>query len=457
MSLSHARRISSTRSEDVFNHLLENVKSINKRAGLTSFAELELELHKTFAEAERQCMQRLLQQYDWNQPLFTSQGQVYRRASRNNKRYMTLAGEVVIQRSLYRTERNGPTHCPMEQNSGLIEGFWTPQAAKQAIHLVSQLTPAEAEGVFKEFGLMAPSKSSLDRLPKKLSKHWEANRQSLESRLQDAFEIPASATLCAVSLDGVLIPTRYPRILPSDSRWAEASCGTVSFFDNEGALLSTRYLARMPEHKKKTMKQQLAAQIQHVLTKHPELKVVKIADGARDNWTFLDEQVEAGECVLDFYHASQHLFSAMEALYGKGAVQASTAHKKYRDILLYDEKGIHKVINHLKYHQRSQPQLKALKTELTYFTRNKSRCHYARLKEQNKPIGSGIVESACKTVVQMRLKRSGQHWDDAGGQSILTFRAILRSGQLNDAWEYIKGFYLKPVELPENVVNFPRV
>ena len=62
-----------------------------------------------------------------------------------------------------------------------------------------------------------------------------------------------------------------------------------------------------------------------------------------------------------------------------------------------------------------------------------------------------------ETVVQMRLKRSGQHWDDAGGQSILTFRAILRSGQLNDAWEYIKGFYLKPVELPENVVNFPRV
>ena len=82
---------------------------------------------------------------------------------------MTLAGEVTIERSLYRTERNGPTFSPLELNTGLIEGFWTPQAAKQAIHLVSQLTPAEAEGIFKEFGLMAPSKSSLDRLPKKLN------------------------------------------------------------------------------------------------------------------------------------------------------------------------------------------------------------------------------------------------------------------------------------------------
>jgi hypothetical protein len=64
---------------------------------------------------------------------------------------------------------------------------------------------------------------------------------------------------------------------------------------------------------------------------------------------------------------------------------------------------------------------------MTYFSRYKTRCHYAQLKAQNKPIGSGIIESACKTVVQMRLKRSGQHWNDDGGQAILTFRAMLLS------------------------------
>ncbi len=59
----------------------------------------------------------------------------------------------------------------MELSTGMVEQFWTPQAAKQAVHLVSLLTPAEAETVFQEFGQMCPSKSSLDRSPKQLSHH----------------------------------------------------------------------------------------------------------------------------------------------------------------------------------------------------------------------------------------------------------------------------------------------
>jgi len=317
MSLSHAKLTTSSNTNEVISDLLKNVKLINKQTKSDTFSELELKLHQAFADAERQSMAHLLEHYDWDIPAFTSQGKIYRKTSRNNKRYMTLVGEVVVQRSLYRTERNGPTYSPMELNAGLIENFWTPQAAKQAIHLVSQLTPAEAEAVFKEFGLMAPSKSSLDRLPKKLSHHFETNRLSLDKILQDDITIPTAAKMCAISLDGVLIHTRYAHIIPTDSHWAEAACGTVSFFDTEGELLSTRYLARMPEFKKKIMKQQLAGHINTILNERPDLAIIKVADGARDNWTFLDNQIEHGECVLDFYHAAQHLHCAFELIHGK--------------------------------------------------------------------------------------------------------------------------------------------
>ena len=182
--------------------------------------------------------------------------------------------------------------------------------------MVSQLTPTEVESIFKEFGLINPSKSSLDRLPKKLSNHCEAQQLHLEEKLQKQFEIPEAARLFSVSLDGVMVHTRYSKILPGDSAWSEASCGTVSFFDDEGELLVTRYIARMPEHKKKTLKQQLAMQVHQVIKQRPELKLVKIADGARDNWTFLEEEIAQGECVLDFYHASEHLHNAMKIIYG---------------------------------------------------------------------------------------------------------------------------------------------
>ena len=166
-------------------------------------------------------MKQLLECYDWFVSKFHStDGQNYFHSSRNNKRYMTLAGEVTIERSLYRTQRNGTTYCPLELNSGLIEGFWTPQAAKQAIQLVSQLTPAEAESIFKEFGLMNPSKSSLDRLPKKLDNHCQRQSLNLETTLGEQFKIPEQARFAAVSIitliDGTLF-TINKVFLPADN------------------------------------------------------------------------------------------------------------------------------------------------------------------------------------------------------------------------------------------------
>jgi len=403
MSLSHAQSISSIPKQETFKQLSNDVSELYKNNNKAEFAEQEKQLHQYFANAERQCMAKLLEQYDWNYPTFTSGDTTYRKSSRNKKTYMTLVGNVTIERTLYRTTRNGVTYCPLELNAGIIEGFWTPQAAKQALHLVSLNTPAEAENIFKEFGLMSPSKSSLDRLPKKINEHWQSNRLTLEKQLMDKFNIPDEAALCAISLDGVMIATRYAQVLPGDSKWSEACCGTVSFFNHDGQLLNTQFLARMPEHKKKTLKEQLKNQLAQIKQCRPDLKILKIADGARDNWTFLDDEIEEGECVLDFYHASTHLHDAMEMVYGMNSLKTQAEFEKYRHILRNDKKGIDKVINHLKYLLRKDSKKANLKTEITYFTRHRTRCEYARLAKENKPIGSGIVEAACKTVLQNAL------------------------------------------------------
>jgi len=110
------------------------MKSLYQKTKIEGFAALEIELHQQFAKIERQCMAQLLKQYDWDYPSFYSDDKLFSRVSRNHKKYMTLAGEVSVERTLYRTVRNGATYCPMELNTDLIENFWTPQAAKQAIH-----------------------------------------------------------------------------------------------------------------------------------------------------------------------------------------------------------------------------------------------------------------------------------------------------------------------------------
>ncbi len=167
---------------------------------------------------------------------------------------------------------------------------------------------------------MSPSKSSLDRLPKQCSAQWEAQREHFEAQLHGAMTIPEAAVTVAVSLDGVMTPMKDgARAAKRDqgvaegkrtkgpAGYQEVGCATLSFHDVEGERLGTVRMARMPESKKATVKTMLAAEVAAALRQRPPLRVVKLADGAKDNWTFLSDELPAGEEIIDFYHAAEHL------------------------------------------------------------------------------------------------------------------------------------------------------
>ena len=67
-----------------------------------------------------------------------------------------------------------------------------------------------SEELFEKVGNITPSRSSLGRLPRKLSERWEADRAGFETTLREAMVIPEEAVSVAVSLDGVL-GFRYAR------------------------------------------------------------------------------------------------------------------------------------------------------------------------------------------------------------------------------------------------------
>ena len=77
---------------------------------------------------------------------------------------------------------------------------------------------------------------------------------------------------------------------------------------------------------------------------------------------------------------------------------------------------------------------------------------YADLRAHNLPIGSGVVEAACKTLVSQRLKRSGMRWRTEGGQAILTFRALCQSERFERAWPLLGETYQRSVTLPRKVI-----
>jgi len=468
MRVFHTAKADATTTDATIERLQAAVVKLRAGCGAQeSFESFENELHALFMQAEREVLAEELARLDVNRPQLMIDGQLHHRAVRSSETYTSAAGPVTVMRTLYRRGREVSV-VPLELRAGIVAGHFTPRAARQALWAVAHLTPQEAEGLFREVGNMSPSKSSLDRLPKACSALWEAHRPEFEAQLREAMSLPEAAAMVAVSLDGVMTPMKdgarcakraamfaAGKHTQGPAGYQEVGCATLSFYDAAGERLSTVRMARMPEARKASVKTMLAAELAEVLQQRPALRLVKIADGAKDNWTYLGEALPAGEEFIDFYHAAEHLKHAFEVAYGENTPKARTQFETYRHLLREEHEGVEKVIRAVAYLRGRYPRRTALATELDYFRRHRARMRYAEATAQGLPIGSGVVEAACKTLVTQRLKRSGMRWRHAGGQAILTLRSLVQSDRFDHGWRLLAQCYRANVAAPDNVVAFP--
>ena len=77
---------------------------------------------------------------------------------------------------------------------------------------------------------------------------------------------------------------------------------------------------------------------------------------------------------------------------------------------------------------------KALLKELRYFEKNALHMRYAKSRERNYFVGSGVVETGCPTVIDQRLKQSDRRWSVRGANAIIALRSCILSGRFEDFW-----------------------
>ena len=395
---------------------------------------------KMMNELGAQVLSATLSKWDIQADAVEYKGQRYNKAGCHIKEYQSVFGKIEVNRHIYRN-RSAQDHkslCPFEIQTGIVNGYWTAKAAELATFTMTELPSERSTNVINQLTDMEVCSSSVDLLMKNVGEIWEVNQQDFDLKLLNDFKVPQEAVSVAVSLDGVLIPTRCTRVLPCDSRYEEASCGTLSFFNEDEERVSTIQYGRSPEHKKATLKSQLKQAMDIILDRSPTLEVVKLADGSRDNWTFLEEQIPGDRNIIDFYHVSEHLKEGLDAYYGEKSIESSEMHALYRRKLKNNKTGAKQVLSYLQSLGRQKPNNKKLMEQVTYFSRNWKKMPYAKTKAEHLPIGSGIVEAACKTLVTQRLKCSGMHWDYEGAQSILSLRAANQSNWFEPAFDLIR-------------------
>lgn len=162
--------------------------------------------------------------------------------------------------------------------------------------------------------------------------------------------------------------------------------------------------------------------------------VVYLGDGATWVWKIARVNFPEAICILDYYHAAEHLASLANALYGEGTSESKKHFRKWRKGLLKDKIG--EIINQATADLPTRGQARKLaKKQIAYFRRNRARMQYQTFRAAGYFIGSGVVEAACKSVVGQRLKQSGMLWSVKGACHLLTVRCAVLSGWFKDFWD----------------------
>ena len=219
---------------------------------------------------------------------------------------------------------------------------------------------------------------------------------------------------------------------PEAGGYREAMTGNISLYDPNGERLHTIYLGATPEYGKAKFLLHLQDEINKIKNKYPTSLYIGLADGAANNWEFLNPNTECQ--ILDFYHATEYLagasysFSTLEA--ERKAWLHSVCHElkhtknAAQNILEQMKEQLDKIKDKKKIADITK---KKLTSAITYFTNQLPRMNYYEYTTKNLPIGSGVTEAACKTLIKQRLCHSGMRWKDKGASVVIALRALVKT------------------------------
>ena len=151
-----------------------------------------------------------------------------------------------------------------------------------------------------------------------------------------------------------------------------------------------------------------------------------VNDGAAWIWNIV--RMCYGNCVeiLDWWHAVAKLWLIAKHHFDAESVQATEWVSAQKQLLI--EGSLSAILRNIRLlYPRADALPDPVRKAILYLFHNRRRMRYHLFREAGYPIGSGTVESACKLVVQQRLKQSGMRWSRDGAQAMLALRATLLS------------------------------
>jgi hypothetical protein len=172
-------------------------------------------------------------------------------------------------------------------------------------------------------------------------------------------------------------------------------------------------------------------------------QVVWLSDGARGLWHLFEECFTAyATGILDFYHAAQQLWKSAAAWLDGHTTQARRWFGWARHRLRHGQPDgvLADLAEALEVERLPDTTRDTLRTVAAYLERHREHINYETYKALGLPLGSGMVESACKWLIQQRFKGVGMRWSEDGFNHLLH----LRLAWVNGSFETLFQVQLQP-------------
>ena len=186
-----------------------------------------------------------------------------------------------------------------------------------------------------------------------------------------------------------------------------------------------------------------------LLANKPRLRLTLLCDGGPEMWNLLAAQFDRETFgrrriygLVDFWHTVEKLAAAAKVIEPKDADKLRT---RWKLRLLNASSARAEILHELRASEADHviagdADNKPVHEAITYLVNNAGRMDYARARKLGLPIGSGNVEATCKSLVNLRMSRSGSRWKIDTGEHILRLRALA----LSDRWDAAMDLTLSP-------------
>ena len=369
--------------------------------------------------------QYALSQFDTGgQPLELSDRK-YTSKGFESKTYQCPFGEFELCRHVYQSNEGGKTYCPLDTNARILV-FSTPKFAKMVSHKYSQIGAGQVERDLKENHGRSISRTYIQDISRSVGEIASSRQWEYSTGIE-----PSEVSSIGMSLDGTCMLLR-------EDGWRESMVGSISLYDKQGERLHTTYLAQAPEYGKETFYADFTKEIENIKKSYEGKTCIGVADGAVDNWKFLQSFVQVQ--VLDFFHASEYLAKVSNAAF-KRKYEGKDWLKQSRHTLKHEPDGAKTLLKEMKNLLKKKinnEKKEEINKAITYFTNHLEQMNYASYLSQNIPIGSGVIEAACKVIIKQRMCNSGMRWKNQGAKNVLVLRCFNQTdGKWKQFWDKI--------------------